>query len=106
MEEKKLSRKELRQQKEALSQTAKDFLINEEIPFTKKDVLNLQKELERQAKEKNRQKKFELNKKTTDKNNSRVVQQEKSRERNHVLNVAILIVVILLAVVAYLVFNW
>lgn len=37
---------------------------------------------------------------------SRTVEGEKSRERNHTLNVAIVIVVALLAVLIYLIFNW
>lgn len=83
--------------------------VDDTMTFTKEDVLRVQKELEKQEKRKNREisKKYDkLNKKNSPIKKSRQVQQEKSRERNHTLNIALVVVAILLGILIFLVFNW
>lgn len=77
--------------------------------LTKKDMEKLQKELAKLEKREDKKithKYAKIEKKNKPIRKSRYVEQEKSRERNHTLNVALFIVVLLLGILIYLVLNW
>lgn len=83
--------------------------LDKTLRLTKKDMEKLQKEIAKMEKRENRkitQKYAKIRKKQQPIKKSRYVEQEKSRERNHTLNVALFIVVLLLGILIYLVLNW